>query len=130
MRPRRRAALLAAGLCAAIVVWIRDGPLPADLLEGSHRESMTLVDRHGEVLYEARASDGTRAEWIAADRLPPALVDATVAAEDRRFWHHPGIDPIAIARATLRNLRRHRVVEGGSTITQQVAKLLLARNEG
>src|SRR5206468_4942407 len=84
----------------------------------------------GEILYEVRATDGSRAEWTAADRLPPALVDATVAAEDRRFWRHPGLDPIAIARATFRNLRRHRVAEGGSTITQQVAKLLAARQDG
>ena len=127
---RRRAALVATVTCAAIAIWIRVGPLPADLLDRRQRDSTTLVDRHGEVLYEARASDGSRAEWIAADRLAPALVDATVAAEDRRFWRHPGIDPIAIARATFRNLRRHRVVEGGSTITQQVAKLLLAGDDG
>ena len=65
-----------------------------------------------------------------ADRLPAPLVDATVAAEDHRFWSHPGVDPIALLRAAARDLRSGRVVEGGSTITQQVAKLLLARLDG
>ena len=59
--------------------------------------------------------------------LPPVLVAATIAAEDRRFWSHPGVDPVAIARALRQNLSEGRIVEGGSTITQQVAKLLLNR---
>src|SRR5262249_7927866 len=45
--------------------------------------------------------------------------------EDKRFFHHIGLDPMAIARAALHDARHLRVVEGGSTITQQVAKLLL-----
>ncbi len=67
---------------------------------------------------------------MTADQLPSSLVDATVTAEDQRFWRHPGVDPIAVVRAAARNLRRGRVMEGGSTITQQVAKLLLARAGG
>jgi penicillin-binding protein 1C len=55
------------------------------------------------------------------------LVAATIAAEDRRFWHHPGIDPIAMVRAVKRDLLEWGFVEGGSTISQQVAKLLLNR---
>src|SRR5262249_50377851 len=46
------------------------------------------------------------------------------------FWRHPGIDPVALARAAVRNIRSRRIVEGGSTITQQVAKLLLMRIDG
>ena len=59
--------------------------------------------------------------------LAPSLVAATIAAEDRRFWSHPGVDPVAIARAAWQNLSEGQIVEGGSTITQQVAKLLLNR---
>ena len=66
------------------------------------------------------------AAWIAA-RLPDTLVAATLAAEDRRFFHHPGVDPLAIARAALSNLRARRMVEGGSTITQQTVKVLIRR---
>jgi len=109
------------------IAWIRLGPLPKDLLESAHVASTIVVDRHGAVLYEARAGDGTRGSALAANALPPTLVSATLAAEDHRFRRHVGIDPIALARASWRNARALRVVEGGSTITQQVAGLLIAR---
>jgi penicillin-binding protein 1C len=127
---RRRLASTVALAIAAVALWVRAGPFPAGLLDPQQRESTTVLDRNGEVLYEARAGDGSRAAWLSADRLPAPLVDATVAAEDRRFWRHPGMDPLALTRAAVRNLRNRRVVEGGSTITQQVAKLLLARIDG
>lgn len=117
-----------AGLFAALLS-LRLGPLPDGLLDLRDAESTEIVDRNGEILYEARSDDGSRTSWLPADALPQPLVDATIAAEDHRFFHHPGLDPIAIARAAARNLRHRRVVEGGSTITQQVAKLLLARRD-
>jgi len=128
---RRRRQLILGAVAAVIVAltWLRLGPLPAGLLSIRHPESIELLSRDGEPLYEARAGDGSRASWLDDDRLPPTLVDATIAAEDRRFWNHPGVDPVAILRATLRDVRRRRFAEGGSTITQQVAKLLLARSE-
>jgi penicillin-binding protein 1C len=64
---------------------------------------------------------------LSADALPPTLIAATLAAEDQRFWRHPGVDVRAVARAVIHNLWRRRFSEGASTITQQVAKLLLAR---
>jgi penicillin-binding protein 1A len=54
--------------------------------------------------------------------LPPQLPQALMATEDRRFYSHFGIDPIGLARATLANLRAGRTVQGGSTLTQQLAK--------
>ena len=128
MTLRRR--LWAAAVVAVLagVGWIRLGPIPPRLLDLQDAESTVIVDRNGEVLYESRSADGARTSWIAADDLPPALVNATIAAEDRRFFRHPGIDPIALVRAAARNIRSHRRAEGGSTITQQVAKLLLARD--
>src|SRR5262245_61939678 len=110
--------------------WIRLGPLPQDLLDPVGGVSTIVYDRGGEILYEARAGDGSRSVHLSAASIPQALADATVAAEDHRFWQHPGIDPAALVRATLRNLRARRVVEGGSTITQQTVKLLIARSEG
>ena len=115
-----------AGVAGA--AWIRLGPLPAGLLdEADAVRSTTVLDRNGEVLYEARSDLGTREMRLRADRLPPALVGATLAAEDHRFHSHWGIDPIAMARATWRNVVALDRVEGGSTLTQQVAKLLLDR---
>lgn len=111
---------------AALLLWLRLGPLPGGLLE-EPAPSTVVVDRNGVPLYETRSGDGTRGITLAAGDLPPSLVAATLAAEDRRFWSHPGVDPISVARALKTNLAERKIVEGGSTITQQVAKLLLNR---
>ena len=124
---RRPVTLASVGIIAVLAAWLRMGPLPADLLDPPGASSIVVLDRHGEVLYEARAADGSRTARLDAAALPQALVDATIAAEDHRFWRHPGLDPIALVRAAARNIRHRRVVEGGSTITQQAAKLLIAR---
>ena len=122
-RPVWTAALLA----AAAALWIRLGPIPRDLLDDSTATSTVIVDRHGVPLYEALSGDGARSVRLDAERLPAILAAATVAAEDRRFYSHPGIDPVAIVRAAARNVAERAVVEGGSTISQQTAKLLLSR---
>jgi penicillin-binding protein 1C len=126
----RRRRLWTAAFVAAVVIlagYLRLGPIPPGLLDLRDAESTAIVDRNGELLYESRSADGARTSWLTAEQLPPTLVDATMAAEDRRFFRHPGVDPIAVARAAARNLRSRRWREGGSTITQQVAKLLLTR---
>jgi penicillin-binding protein 1C len=125
--PRRRLALVTAAAAAALLLWLRLGPIPPALLDDRAPESTVVVDRHGVPLYEALSSAGTRSVTLTADRLPPTLVAATIAVEDRRFLLHPGVDPIAIVRAAAVNLAHRGRVEGGSTITQQVAKLLLTR---
>lgn len=124
-----RRLLTAASVAAALVgtTYLRVGPLPQGLLERPQTRSTEIVDRTGELLYEARGHDGGRASWLTPEELPQPLVDATLAAEDRRFFRHPGIDPVAVVRAAARNLKSLRWLEGGSTITQQVVKLLLAR---
>lgn len=123
-RTRRLAVALALTL-AATAAWVRLGPVDPRLLDRAQHDSLTITDRSGEVLYESLPQSGSRAEWLAADGLPPLVVKATLAAEDRRFETHPGVDPVAVARAMAHNVRAMRVVEGGSTVTQQVAKLLL-----
>ncbi|HEX3579724.1 MAG TPA: transglycosylase domain-containing protein [Thermoanaerobaculia bacterium] len=110
--------VLAAGLIA-LALWIRLGPIPPITPD----TTPTIVDRNGIVLYEPLSSTGTRNEWL--NDVPPAIANATIASEDRRFEQHLGIDPIAIARAVVHDVVRLRAAEGGSTITQQVAKMLL-----
>jgi penicillin-binding protein 1C len=126
---RRRRLLAALTVAVAGAVWIRVGPLPADLLHEPSTPSTQVLDRNGRILYEARARDGTRTMRLTADTLPAPVVAATVAAEDHRFWSHFGVDPIAVARALKVNLAERSIVEGGSTIPQQVAKLLLTRRD-
>jgi penicillin-binding protein 1C len=118
---------IAVATLIAIVLWLRLGPLPDGLLDVDHQPSVVIVDRHGERLYEARSAAGTRSDPIDAAALPPLLTHATMGAEDVRFRSHVGLDPIAIVRAFVHDVRALRIVQGGSTITQQVAKLLLAR---
>src|SRR5439155_14976704 len=61
---------------------------------------------------------------VALAHIAPNLRRAVVAVEDHRFYRHPGIDCIAFVRAIVRNVRAHRYVEGGSTLTQQLARTL------
>ena len=127
----KRLFILSAVVLTGLAAWLRCGPIDESLLDPRKHQSLTIVDRNGEVLYEPLANSGNRAEWLTADNLPQQVVDATIAAEDRRFFRHPGIDPIATTRAMLHNVKALRVVEGGSTITQQVAKMLLqSRSRG
>src|SRR5918995_494715 len=125
---RWRPALAGLTVVAAIPLWLRLGPLPAGLLDDTGTSTL-IVDRNGEPMYEALSGDGTRSVRLTADTLPPILVAATVAAEDHRFWSHPGVDPVAMLRAIKTNLAERSVIEGGSTISQQAAKLLLNRRE-
>ncbi len=123
-----RRLLLASLVVIGLLAWARLGPLPAGLLdESSKAASVRVLDRHGELLYESRSGTGMRSASLAPGLIPPVVTAATMAAEDRRFRKHWGVDPIAITRAAVRNVRAWRVVEGGSTISQQVISLLEAR---
>ncbi len=130
LRVRRRALGAAVLLLIGLGIWIRCAPIPADLLGGAGAPSTVILDRQGRVLYEALGDTGSRVMPIDAGHLPPVLVAATLAAEDRRFYAHAGVDPIALVRAARHDLVEGQIVEGGSTITQQVAKLLIQRKEG
>jgi penicillin-binding protein 1C len=130
LKVRRRALAMVSAAALGFCLWIRCAPIPGGLLDGIDTPSTVVVDRHGRVLYEALSRDGARIRPLDAARLPPVLEAATLAAEDRRFYAHPGVDPVSLVRAARQNLTEGRVVEGGSTITQQVAKLLIQRREG
>ncbi|MEW6364959.1 MAG: penicillin-binding protein 1C [Acidobacteriota bacterium] len=128
-RTRRRCVFFAGAICVVcITCWARLGPLPDQLLDPAAHRSTLVTDRYGRILYESLSERETRSRWLSPEALPTPLVNATLAAEDRRFYRHPGIDPIALARAAWVDLRAWRIVEGGSTISQQVVKLLMARS--
>ncbi|MEW6247373.1 MAG: PBP1A family penicillin-binding protein [Nitrospirota bacterium] len=63
-------------------------------------------------------------EWLPLASIPKPVIDTVLAVEDHRFYSHPGIDPVAVGRAVWANLVKGEVVQGGSTITQQLAKNL------
>ncbi|MBK8013573.1 MAG: PBP1A family penicillin-binding protein [Deltaproteobacteria bacterium] len=74
-------------------------------------------------------SSRSEGRFIPYDELPISLIDAVVAAEDQRFFEHMGLDPMGILRALWRNVSRGHIAEGGSTITQQLAKNLFLGRE-
>lgn len=128
MRRLARRTLAVAVLFICLLAWARLGPLPEGLLdERPASESVRVLDRNGELLYESRSSHGMRSAPLAPGQVPSIVAAATIAAEDHRFGNHWGVDPIAVVRAAVKNVRALRVVQGGSTISQQVVSLLEAR---
>ena len=87
-----------------------------------------MLDRDGDVLKELPPGGLPGAPRSRRTRqCRPCFADAFIASEDRRFEWHPGVDPLAIVRAAASNLRSGRVVSGASTLTQQLARLLVPR---
>jgi len=114
---------IALGLALLWFAW--DLPRPEAALDAARRPSLTLQDRSGRIY--ASYGDVVGDPLRLAD-MPPYLPAAAVAVEDRRFYTHGALDAIGIARAVWVNLSAGRLVQGGSTITQQVAKNLFLTN--
>ncbi|MDI7268593.1 MAG: penicillin-binding protein 1C [Myxococcota bacterium] len=98
--------------------------LPPELEAGARDGSIRIVDRRGELLREVRSGRETRSRWAPLERISGHVVAAIVAAEDRRFRGHGGVDAIAAARAFAQNVAARSVVSGASTITMQLARIL------
>ena len=94
-------------------------------LDAVRRPSLTLADTSGRIFASYGDIVG---ETVHLSDLPAYVPEAAVAIEDHRFWSEPGIDPIGIGRAFMTDVTRGRIVQGGSTITQQVAKNLFLSN--
>lgn len=91
------------------------------------RKNITIYDNDSSVIYESNFKKNL--SWTPIDEIPDFLQDAFVAVEDKRFYYHPGFDPIRISKALITNLAHGEIVQGGSTITQQYAKNLFLTNE-
>ena len=132
MKPRRqrlkdRLLRLGAGLLVGIAVvwWLLPWavPLPAKLRQPT-RPSPVFLAADGTPLRQLLDDEGQRAAPVTGlDAIPPMLVRATLAAEDKRFFEHHGIDLAAAARALWDDALHRRIVSGASTITQQLAKV-------
>ncbi len=95
-------------------------------LASSRRPTVTLIAADGSELFAKGDLFGLP---VGLADMPPALPEAVLATEDRRFYDHFGIDLIGLARAFWANIKAGRIVQGGSTITQQVAKNLFLTPE-
>ncbi|MCA2980136.1 MAG: penicillin-binding protein 1C [Myxococcaceae bacterium] len=103
--------------------YVRLHPWPRAALDAPS-QSFRVLDRHGELLRESVNDEGERARWVSLAEVSPALLDATVAAEDERFFSHCGVDAQAIARAVVQDICARHVVSGASTLTMQLARRL------
>ncbi len=112
---------------AGLVAWYAtDLPDVDKALAATRQPSVRLTAASGAPL---AAFGDIHGPAVRLDALPGALVQAVLATEDRRFYHHYGIDPIGLVRAVVANVRAGRIVQGASTITQQVAKNLFLTPE-
>jgi penicillin-binding protein 1C len=121
-------AVAAVMFAGAFVAWVVSlGRLP---LASAQQVSTSVVDRHGKLLRAYAMADGRwRLPVDARTGVDPGYLKLLLAYEDRRFYAHRGVDPLALGRAALQLVTRGRIVSGGSTITMQLARLMEPRRE-
>lgn len=130
LRPILKPKVLLAAVLAVSVALVVSGGLGWYLLPPldpepyfSSSASGQLLDRNGARLYVALSRDETWSLPCGSDEMSLVLKQATVSAEDQRFWEHPGVDPLAVLRAMTQNAREAGVASGASTLTMQLVKL-------
>jgi penicillin-binding protein 1C len=121
---RAGAVLLGAVVLAAGALGALDRMFPPDLSRYADR-SVELRDAQDVTLNVALTDDGKYRLGAMPDNVSQRYLAMLLAKEDRRFWHHPGVDPLAILRAIGQLVMHGHVVSGGSTLTMQVARLLM-----
>jgi penicillin-binding protein 1C len=133
-KPRRlvRIAAISLAILASVAIamgaWVISlGPLP---LEQARQVSTSIVDRNGKLLRAYAMADGRwRLPVDATTVVDPGYLKLLLAYEDRRFYSHGGVDPLALGRAAFQLATRGHIVSGGSTITMQLARLMEPRRE-
>ena len=130
----RRRILIATVLLTSVLVWtaaavtvraswrvVRELARATPLAEiGPHPQSTVVFDRQNRQVFSFFVEQRVD---VPLDRVSPRMIDALLAVEDRRFYSHHGLDAVRIVKAAWRNWRSGRIVEGGSTLTQQLARL-------
>ena len=111
---------MAVFLIAGVLAWLA---LPKPALYDGVAFSTLVTARDGQPLKLTPAADGRYRLFTPLDDIAPAMIDATLKYEDRRFYRHPGVDPLALVRAAWTTYVRRTRVVGGSTITMQLARL-------
>ncbi|MBN8808800.1 MAG: PBP1A family penicillin-binding protein [Sphingomonas sp.] len=119
-------------LAFVIAIYVTRSQLPSfdELKSSPNGQMIRVLAADGTPIVNLGPSYG---EWLPIDRIPQVMKDAMVAAEDRRFYSHPGVDPIGVVRGVTSSLSGHGRVRAVSTITQQLARnvfLTLNRSYG
>jgi penicillin-binding protein 1A len=119
---------LLGGLILGGMVWVAAQSLPSyqELVTKPRGQQVTVRANDGSILAQIGPNYG---QWLTAQELPVSIKTAMVAIEDRRFYNHFGVDPIALLRAAKIRLQVGRWTQGGSTITQQVVKNVFLTSE-
>ncbi len=116
--------LLVWGVIFGAILWshfLSDLPDVRNLLATAMPRDVTVLDDHGRLVARRGLTQGAT---VSVESLPSYIPNAFIAIEDRRFREHIGIDPVGMARAGVQNMMAGHVVQGGSTLTQQLAKNL------
>ncbi|WP_029083885.1 MULTISPECIES: penicillin-binding protein 1C [unclassified Bradyrhizobium] len=121
-------AVVLIAITGAFAAWVVSlGPLP---LTQAQQVSTTVVDRNGKLLRAYAMADGRwRLPVDAKTSVDPTYLKLLFAYEDKRFYEHHGVDPLALSRAGFQLLTRGHIVSGGSTITMQLARLIEPRHQ-
>ena len=119
------ATVLGLAMVAAGISWVSSHPLS---LDRANDLSVTVLDRSDRLLRAYTTSDGRWRLPIEASQVDRRYLSMLIAFEDKRFRSHHGVDPLAIARASWQLLRHGQIVSGGSTLSMQVARLLLGEH--
>lgn len=98
---------------------------PVDLY--AKKNNITIYDTNESVMYESNFKHAMK--WTSLDQIPKKIQDTFLCVEDKHFFYHPGFNPIRILKSGLTNLIHGKIIQGGSTITQQYAKNLFLTNE-
>jgi penicillin-binding protein 1A len=114
------------GVAGMLAYFARDLPSTEGLFTAGSSQSIIIVDVHDKVIARRGRLSG---EFVSTADLPAHVANAVIASEDRRFYSHFGIDLWGLGRAFWVNMQEGRVVQGGSTITQQLAKNLFLKPE-
>lgn len=121
-RHLRAGAICTAGIAVVSMLLNLIFPLPLDKIERGYSHAVVLQD--GTVNYVGLSSYNTVRIHVPAERIPETVKKCFVAYEDRWFYFHPGINPAAVLRAFMQNIRHKSVVSGASTITMQIARMI------
>ena len=122
---------LSSGVGGAYAYYQSQLPLLNSIATHSLFQTTHIYDRNGKLLYQLyNQQDGYgRRTYVDYNSISPLLVNATIAAEDHTFWTNNGVDVQSFARAAITDVQSHGIVEGGSTITEQVVKNQIFANQ-